>query len=103
MTNEQFIDQCLERVEKIEMAGASSAAPEDRLNSMTVLRDAMAMIRREPPTAYVKLMKLALHPKNAGSRSALFGRLAGYALVYSMQSNDVFERVMQINERSVVT
>jgi hypothetical protein len=99
MMNQEFLNQCLDRVEKIEMAGATSTPDGDNLAAVKVLRDAIAMIRREPPLAYVRLMKLALEPKNAGNRAALFGRLSGYALMMAMQSDDLFTRVMDINAR----
>lgn len=105
MTNEQYLQQCIDRCEKIEMAGAQSCIDvQDRLNSIRILKDAFKVLRADPPRAYVQFMKVALgQPSTARpeyvNRVALFGRLAGVAMVSMYQSEDVFSRAMAVNER----
>jgi hypothetical protein len=96
MTNHQFIDLLFERIEKIEMAGARQAEPSERLAAMTILRDAMELLRNDPPKAYVTFIRAGLKPKQAPNRILLFGRLAGYAGMLMVQSEDVFHRTMGV-------
>lgn len=99
----------LDRVEKIERAGVMGIKETtDRLASLQLLNETFTLIRRDPPQAYIRLMKGALgQPSSAKTtyinRIALLSRLAGYALMYAMQSDEVFQRIMSINERPTDT
>lgn len=91
----------LDRVEKLELAGANSGAYkiDDRLASVKLVRECFQWIRKDPPRAYLRLMKASLNvPSTAKqdmvNRCALFGRLSGYAMMYAIQSEDIFTRVM---------
>lgn len=102
------IDTYLERVEKIEMAGVKSQRTEtERAITIKILKEWFESIRKNAPVAYVRLMGHALSQPSTGKREyinriSLFSRLAGYALIYSMQNESMFERIMAINDKPVV-
>ena len=103
-TYTDVIEKMLDRVEKIERAGATSVPNEaDRAASLQVITECFDLLRKNPPLAYIKFMDQALSQpssvkKEYVNRSTLFGRLAGYALLLAVESEDIFQRIMAINE-----
>lgn len=96
----KHIELLIERCHKIELAAAESAPINRRKNTTQVIEESFKLIRANAPIAYIQLMKLSLNISNP-SVAAMYGKLAGYAMVVVVENEKSFEKIMEINQRKL--